>query len=368
MKIKPKTNTIFQGDNLEIMRNMPDEFVDLCYIDPPFFTQREYKNIWGDKESVLDYSNVKSLNGFKDTKDFFEHHVRSGATGLNAYLEWMRMRLIEIHRILKPTGSFYCHLDYHAVHYVKVILDEIFGYKNFKNEVIWKRKVGSNSTGKPTRLPTNNDTILYYCKSKSSTFNTQFMSYNPDYVKKFYRHNDNDGRGRYRLGDVGAPSYSPTLVYNYKGYSPPPKGWRYNLKKMRQLDQENRLHFPKNKKGRISLKRYLSEMKGSPLENIWMDIKALQSKSPENISWPTQKPIALLERIIDISSNKGDLIFDCFAGCGTAMHAAHNLKRKWIGVDISPTAVRVNKKRLEEAKAKVNVVKGGSVNQLKTAA
>lgn len=353
--IKPSTNTIFRGDNLAIMKALPDAFVDLVYIDPPFFTQKDYKNIWGDPESVLDWE-TKKLDGFFDTKDFFEKHVHHGEKGLTAYLSWLRCRLIEIHRILKPTGSFYCHLDYHAVHYVKVILDEVFGYKNFRNEIIWRRKTGSNATSAPRRLPCNADTILFYTKSDDYEFNPVFLPHDPEYVKKNYRFDDNDGRGLYRIGDLSAPSFSPTLVYNYKGYKPPAKGWRVNLERMKELDKEKRLVFPESKEGRIAQKRYLEEMKGNPVENIWDDIGMLQDKSPEKTGWPTQKPLALLERIISMSSKENELVFDCFAGCGTAMHAAHKLRRKWIGIDISPTAIKVNKKRFEEANAKVNVI------------
>jgi len=353
-KIKPTTNTIYRGDNLGIMRAMPDECVDLIYIDPPFFTQKDYKNIWGDKESVFDYGD-NFFDGFEDTKDYFESHIMSGNKGLSAYLEWMRYRLVEIHRLLKSTGSLYVHIDYHAVHYLKVILDEIFGYKNFQNEIIWRRKFGSNATSTPRRFSSNTDTILFYTKTKKYIYNQQYLPHDPDYIKKTYRHDDNDGRGKYRIGDLSAPSYSPTLIYNYKDYEPPKKGWRVNKARMEKLEKENRLAFPKKKTGRIQQKRYLSEVNGNPVENIWDDIKMLQDRSPEKTGWPTQKPLALLERILKTSSKEGDVIFDCFAGCGTAMHAAHNLKRKWIGIDVSPTAIKVNKERLEKVGANVHV-------------
>jgi site-specific DNA-methyltransferase (adenine-specific) len=334
---------------------MPDKCVNLIYIDPPFFTQKNYKNIWGDKESVQDYG-ADFFNGFEDTRDFFERHINSDAKGLKAFLEWIRARFVECERILKDSGSFYLHLDYHTVHYAKVMLDEIFGYKNFRNEIIWRRKKGSNATKKARRFSTNSDTILFYTKSKQYLFDLPYLPHDEEYVKKTYKFDDNDGRGLYRLGDLSAPSYSPTLIYDYKEYKPPRKGWRYNQSKMKQMDEEGRLKFPTKETGRIQQKRYLSEMKGNPVENIWFDIGALQDKSPEKTGWPTQKPVALLERIISSSSKEGDIVFDCFAGCGTAMHAAHNLKRKWIGIDISPTAIRVNQERLEELGAKVNVV------------
>ncbi len=354
-KISPKSNTIFRGDNYEVMRALPDGIIDLCYIDPPFFTQKDYKNIWGDKESVLDWES-KSLDGFYDTKDFFEKHVHNGEKGLAAYLIWLRARIQEIHRILKPNGVLFLHLDYHAVHYAKVMLDETFGYKNFRNEIIWKRKSGSNATSKARRLPSNIDTILFYSKGQDYTFNPQFTPHDPEYVAKAYRHDDEDGKGQYRIDNMSAPSYSPTLIYPYKGYQPPAKGWRVNLERMKQMDKEGRLAFPTSREGRIQQKRYLSEMKGNPVENIWDDIGMLQDNSAEKIPWPTQKPVALLERIIQMGSNEGDMIFDCFAGCGTTMHAAHRTKRKWIGIDISPTAIKVNKKRLEELDAKVFIV------------
>src|SRR5438093_1726739 len=233
-KIKPKTNTIFRGENLAITRAMPDEFVDLVYIDPPFYSQKDYKNIWGDRESVFDIRNDE-FDGFKDTDHYFERTVSSGAKGLDAYLEWLNHRLVQIHRILKPTGSFFLHLDWHAVHYAKVMLDEIFGYKNFRNEIIWKRKSGSNATGKARRLPCNTDTILFYSKSDEYVFNPLYKLHDPEYVKRAYRFDDNDGRGPYRIDNMAAPSHSPTLIYDYKGYKPPEKGWRVNLKRMKEL-------------------------------------------------------------------------------------------------------------------------------------
>ena len=356
-KITPKTNTIYRGDNLEIMRAMPDECVDLCYIDPPFFTQRDYKNIWGDKESVLDWERAK-LNGFFDTKDFFEKHVQNGEKGLDAYLAWMRVRLVEIHRILKPTGSFFLHLDYHAVHYVKIMLDEIFGYSNFRNEIVWKRKTGSNSATKtPKNYPTNNDFILFYSKTSKYTFNPQYTSYNEEFRKRWYNRKDEDGRW-WKAENLGAPSPSPTLMFNYKGYTMPANGWRWTKARMEAAEKQGKLHFvEKNgKKGSIQQKVYFDELPGMPVENIWDDILPLSKGSAERTGWPTQKPVALLERIIRCATNEGDIVFDCFAGCGTSMHAAHSTKRKWVGIDISPTAMKVNKKRLEAMNVPVNII------------
>ncbi len=355
--IKPKTNTIYRGDNLEILQAMSDKCVDLIYIDPPFFTQKDYKNIWGDRESVLDYESNK-LDGFYDTKDFFEKHISSGERGLSAYLAWMRLRVLELHRILSDTGSFYLHLDHHAVHYMKVICDEIFGYKNFRNEIVWQRKIGKNSTGKARSWPNNSDYILFYTKSNNYTFHPIYLDDSknlPESITKMYRFDDNDGKGLYRLGPMEAPSDSPTLKFTFKGVPSPKKGWRWKKDRM-ELALKNGILFISEDKKSIQQKMYLEKRKGAILESIWTDIRCVQGGSKEYFGWPTQKPLALLERILSASSNEGDIILDCFAGCGTAMHAAHNLKRKWIGIDVSPTAIKVNRKRLEEAGAKVEVV------------
>lgn len=350
--IKPKTNTLFRGDNLAIMRALPDAFVDLVYIDPPFFTQRDYQNIWGDRESVQDFEEIKTL-GFSDKKDFFERNIRSNAKGLDAYLEWMRFRIQEIHRILKTSGSFYLHLDDHAIHYVKVICDEIFGYNNFRSQIIWKRKNGSNSTTDSRGFSSSADFLLLYSKSKDFTFNQPYEAHSDEYLSRYYKYDDEDGKGKYRLGPLSAPSYSPSLIYDFKGISAPKNGWRWTKDRMEAAYKQGILYFHSNGKGTVSQKQYLSDMRGTPISNIWTDIPLLVKKSGENTGWPTQKPVRLLERIIEASSNEGDIVFDCFAGCGTTMMAAHKLKRKWIGIDISPTAAKVSKKRLKEAKAKI---------------
>jgi site-specific DNA-methyltransferase (adenine-specific) len=360
--IRPRTNSLYRGDNLAVMCAMPDAIADLIYIDPPFFTQKDYKNIWGDRESVADF-NSDFFNGFKDTKDFFEKHIQSDAKGLKAYLEWMRARLVECYRLLKPTGSFYLHLDHHAVHYVKVMLDEIFGYDNFRNEITWQRKIGSNSTSKARSWPNNSDFILFYTKSNDYYFEPQYVDDSdglPTSVVNAYKHDDNDGKGPYQRGPLEAPSDSPTLKFTFKGVKPPKKGWRWKKERMQEAFEQGLLYITDDK-STIRQKMYLSNRKGAIVESIWTDIRCVQGGSTEYLGWPTQKPVTLLERIIAASSKENDLIFDCFAGCGSTMMAAHNLKRRWIGIDISPTAADVNKKRLEIAKAKVEVIEEGDL-------
>lgn len=321
-------NRLILGDNLSVMGTLSDECADLIYIDPPYFSNRVY--------------------GFLDTKNFFESHVHNGEKGLAAYLSWLRLRLIEIHRILKKDGSFYCHLDHHAVHYVKVILDEIFGYKNFRSEIIWKRKNGINSAGSIRSFGSTFDSILFYSKTDRYTFNAQYTELNPEYVRKHYRQDDDDGKGPYQLAPLIAPSDSPTLKYDFMGYKTPARGWRWTKERMQQAYKDGKLKMPAEKSGQIRQKQYLNDMKGMPIANIWDDIGMVQKQSAEATGWPTQKPVALLERIIKSGTNEGDLVFDCFAGCGTAMHVAHTLKRKWIGIDISGEAISLASKRMEK--------------------
>lgn len=354
-KISPKTNTIYRGDNLELMRAMPAEFVDLCYIDPPFFTQKDYKNIWGDKESVLDWESAK-LDGFFDTKSFFEKHVHNGEKGLAAYLSWMGSRLVEIHRIMKPGAALWVHIDYHASHYLKIILDEIFGYNNFQNEIVWQRKTGSMVGDSARKFSTNTDTIFFYSKGKAKyKFNPQYIDEVPDSVKKMYSKDDGDGR-LFRLAPLDAHDPHPTCMYSFKGVKPPKNGWRWNLERMTSEFKKGNVVLPKKEGGRLQRKLFLDERKGTMVSNLWTDISNLQGRDPERTGWPTQKPVSLLERIIKTSTDENDLVFDCFAGCGTTIHAAHKLKRKWVGIDISTTAMKENKKRLENLNAKVNII------------
>jgi DNA modification methylase len=301
-RINPKTNTIFRGDNLEILRAFPDECVDLVYIDPPFFTKKNYENIWGDKESVLDYKEERNFS-FSDKADYFEKHLKSCAKGLDAYLEWMRFRVKEIHRVLKPTGSFYLHLDHHAVHYMKVILDDIFDSENFNNEIIWRRS--SNSSSMSRIFKRAHDTILFYSKSRDYHFEIQRMELS-DASKKLY--NNEDEKGFYqavpllvsgtRNGETGKP---------WRGIDPNKRGksgmhWVTVPANLDKYDKQGLVVFSKN--GVPRLKYYLHENQGVPCDDIWTDIQPVGPNSDESKGWPTQKPVALLERIIKSSSKE----------------------------------------------------------------
>jgi site-specific DNA-methyltransferase (adenine-specific) len=272
-----------------------------------------------------------------------------GSNQMMAYLVMMTARLMELHRTLKPAGSLYLHCDPSASHYLKVVLDTIFGAGNFRNEIIWKRKTGRGDTGGTSRRFGNvTDILLFYSKTQASTFNQLFRPNDPEYIEQFFRHTDENGR-RYASDNLASPSPRPNLTYEYKGYKPPRFGWAISKEKMERWDKEGRLIFPKTPEGRIRRKRYLDELIGEPIQNLWDDIAPLSAFTSERLGYPTQKPLALLERIIQASSNPGDVVLDPFCGCGTAVVAAEKLKRKWVGIDITHLGITAMKYRLKEA-------------------
>ena len=326
-------NRLILGDNLEIMKTLESESVDLIYLDPPFFSNRHYEVIWGDAGEV---------RSFEDR----------WAGGIDHYIAWLKERVEIMYRLLKKTGSIFLHCDWHANAYIRVeILDKIFGAKNFRNEIIWKRRTGNNSSVHTAKqYGTISDTIYFYSKSKKWNFKQPYSfedeSYQ-EYVDKFFIHTDEQGR-KYRIADLSNPAPRPNLMYEYKGYKPPKNGWAISLEKMEQFDEEGRLHFPKSKSGRIQRRRFLDELQGKPVQNIWDDIEIVTAHSKEKIGYPTQKPEAILERIILCASNEGDMILDPFMGGGTTAAVADKLKRQWIGIDQSVVAVKVTEMRLDK--------------------
>jgi len=279
-----------------------------------------------------------------------------------AYLVAMAVRLFEMHRVLKPTGSFYLHCDPVASHYLKIILDVIFGPEHFRNEITWKRQSAhSDAKHKWSDVA---DIILFYVKSKATIFTPQYAAHGAAYLEDFYRFDDGDGRGLFQLGDMASPNPRKNLMYEWQGFAHPPKGWRYSKETMQKLHDEGRVNYPVLKDGSLDLtkrprlKRYLNEQEGSIIPNVWTDIAPVQSRG-ESLGYPTQKPLALLERIISASSKPGDVVLDCYCGCGTRVTAAHKLHRQWIGIDVTAVAVAVIKSRLENSfddlKGKVQV-------------
>lgn len=365
---KPITsNTLFYGDNLPILREyIPDESVGLIYLDPPFNSSRSYNVLFKD-ESGREAD--AQITAFEDTwhwgndaarvyHEMIQNapaHVTTmlgalrefiGENQMMAYLVMMTARLIELHRVLKPTGSIYLHCDPTASHYLKVVMDTIFGTQNFRNEVIWQRTATKGDARQ--KYGAVHDVLLYYSKTDSAGFTPVYLEQDEDYLGRF-TYDDNDGRGSYRLAPLDSPNPRPNLTYVYKGYQPPAKGWRVSLSVMEQLDNEGRLYFPKDLNGRISRKHYLQEQEGRKASDVWIDIPPLQGAGTEKLGYPTQKPLALLERIIQASSNEGDTVLDPFCGCGTAVVAAQKLNRKWIGIDVTHLSISLMKYRLKDS-------------------
>lgn len=323
-----ETGVLYCDDNLHRVATFPDESVDLIYLDPPFFSNRVYEVIWGDEAEVRSF------------EDRWEG-------GIHVYVAWLRSRVIELWRTLKPTGTLYLHCDPHASHYLKVMLDEIAGLFSFRNEVVWKRTAAKSLM--TTRFPANHDVILVYAKSNESTWNkdSAFIPYDPsdldEKTREKYSLMDGNGR-RYQLTSLINPnSDRPNLTYEFLGIT---RVWRWSRERMEQAYREGIV--VQTAPGRVPrLKRYLDEQRGKPLGDVWTDISPLNSRAAERLGYPTQKPESLLERIISISSNVGDVVLDPFCGCGTTVTVAQKLGRRWIGIDISPTAVNIMDRRLK---------------------
>ena len=357
-----KNRTMWTGDNLDIMRGMNSESVDLIYLDPPFNSNEDYSAPVGSEAAGAAFKDTWTLS---DVDEAWHGEIADkepalyaiiDAAGLShgksmkSYLIMMAVRLLEMRRIPKPTGSLYLHCDPTASHYLKMTLDCVFGRTNFRNEIVWQRRYGTFSyVHKANKFGVCNDNILFYARSNSAGFQTQYSFDDPAYqayIKKTFRHVDEKGR-RYRIADLANPSPRPNLMYEYKGYQPPKNGWAISREKMEQWEVEGRLHFPKTKNGRIQRRRFYDELKGKPVQSMWSDIRMIGSQAKERTGYPTQKPLALLDRIIQASSNPGDMVFDPFAGCATACVAAERLERHWIGIDLSPVAASLVTTRVQ---------------------
>jgi site-specific DNA-methyltransferase (adenine-specific) len=364
-------NLLYYGDNLDVLRqHVGDESVDLVYLDPPFNSNRAYNVIFAE-HNVYESGEAAQIQAFDDTWHWtpetdtqFKEAIAGGvpakvADALRAlrtllkendalaYLVNMAPRLVELRRALKPTGSLYLHCDPTMSHYLKVLLDAIFGPANFRNEIIWKRKAGRGETNLAAiRFGVTADSILFYAKSPAAKLTRQYRESNPAYIESKFTHVEPDGR-RYRLDNITSPSPRPNLVYEYKGHMPPPNGWAVSRARMEQMDKEGRLYIPDNPKRRIQRKRYLDELEGETVDSLWDDIPPINSQARERLGYPTQKPEALLDRVLGASSNEGDIVLDPFCGCGTTIAVAERLKRRWIGIDITYIAIDLIEKRLQ---------------------
>ena len=353
-------NTLYYGDNLDVLRRYAqDESVDLIYLDPPFKSDQNYNVLFQEQNGSRSAGQIQA---FEDTWQWdqaaasaFQEVVEQGGqislamqgfrtilgeNDMLAYLSMMAPRLKELRRVLKSTGSIYLHCDPTASHYLKILMDAIFCPINFKNEITWKRTMHHND---PKRYGANVDILLYYVKGEIWTWNQQYTQHDPKYIARF-RHKDANGR-LWSDHDLSAKGLSGGgYEYEYKGVT---SLWRCPKGTMENLDADGKLYF--TKKGGIRIKRYLDETPGVPLQCLWTDIPPINSQAQERLGYPTQKPEALLERIIKTSSNEGDIVFDPFCGCGTAVAAAQKLNRLWIGIDITHLAISLIKHRLTSA-------------------
>ena len=385
-------NKLYFGDNLEILREMDDARVHLICTDPPFNSGRDYNTFIGDslaqkkaftdtwtwntaaqdaradiEDRALNSDTYKALDEGLKGCDLLLSRAVSGKSGMmRAYLAFMGPRLAEMHRVLTPTGSIYLHCDPTASHYLKGLMDAIFGVDNFRNEIIWQR-TNAHSDGK--QYGRVHDTILFYSKSNQTAWNPVYTTHDPDYIEKFYRHHDE--RGPYQVASLNAPGVTqggesgqpwrginPSDVGRHwstprreawpEGIEPPENYESLSVhEKLDALDANGLIYWPpKGKTPRF--KRYLSTSKGKKVHDVITDINLLSSKSKERLGYPTQKPRALYERLIQASSNEGDIVLDPFCGCGTTIDAAHTLKRQWMGIDITILALDPMRQRLAD--------------------
>ena len=361
-------NALWYGDNLDVLRErIAPESVDLIYLDPPFNSNRSYNVLFGRKHGDDARAQIVAFDDTwtwaPETEQLYIEMLSGGAPArvadalqamhgllgegeVMAYLVMMAARLVELHRVLKPTGSIYLHCDPTASHYLKVLMDAIFDVRNYRSEITWRR---TNTHGDSKKWANVADTILYYGKTQTVIWNPAHEAYSEEYLASKYRHDDHDGRGAYQLDNMTSPNPRPNLTYEWMGHAPPAYGWRYDRTTMQRLHDEGRIWYPSDKSKRPQLKRYLGEMSGPVMGNVWTNIPPINSQAAERLGYPTQKPQALLERIIAASSNEGDVVLDPFCGCGTTIAAAQALDRRWIGIDVTFIAIDLVRRRLEDA-------------------
>ena len=317
-------NKLILGDNLEILKTLESESVDLIYLDPPFFSNRNYEVIWGDEGEVRSFQDRWS-------------------GGIPHYIDWLKERVEQMYRILKPTGSIFLHCDWHANAYIRVlILDKLFGIKNFLNEITWKRTTTHNDVRRGKQFGRVSDTIYFYAKDiKKFNFITQFEHYTSDYIASSYNKTDPDGR-RFKASDLSAAN--PGHL-EWKGLKPPVgRYWAYSKENMDEFEENGLIYYSEN--GRPYLKHYLDEMPGNSVDDFWSN--CVFKNKAERVGYPTQKPMALLERIIKSSTQEGDIVLDPFVGGGTTVAVADKLNRNWIGIDQSVQAIKVTELRLQK--------------------
>ena len=361
-------NVLYYGDNLDVLRrHVKDETVDLVYLDPPFNSNASYNVLFKERNGSR---SAAQLHAFEDTWEWGEASARAlqevieaggrlslamqafrqflGDSNMLAYLVMMAPCLVELRRVLKPTGSIYLHCDPTASHYLKMLMDAVFGPASFRNEIIWKR-TSAHSGAKG--YGSIHDVLLFYFKTEDYSWNPQYLPLREEYIETFFDQIDEKGRQYKRMDLTGAGRTQGDSGKPWRGIDVASRGrhWAYSPSTLDKMDREGRIHWPKKKGGMPRLKQYPEDLPGIPLQDIFADIKPMHNLARERLGYPTQKPEALLERIIKASSNGGDVVLDPFCGCGTTVAVAQRLKRKWIGIDITQAGIVVIKKRLRDA-------------------
>ena len=349
--VNPKT--IFTGDNLPIMRGMNSESVDLIYLDPPFNSKANYAAPIGSEAAGAEFKDTWTLSDVDAAwLDLIEakypqlnrviHAAMSDSD--KSYLIYMAIRLIEMHRILKTTGSIYLHCDPTMSHYLKLVMDSIFGEKQFRNEIVWQRTNAHNLKAK--YFSKTHDVLLFYSKDKDYTWNTQYTGYSQAQLSRYKK----DETGRLYTGRDLTVSSGGNRNFQWRGSRPSSnRSWGASLEQLERWYREGRILLKRNGTPRLDgLKVYLDELPGKQIPAIWTDIQRIGNTSKERLGYPTQKPLALLERIIKASSNEDDIVFDPFCGCATTLAAADRLQRCWIGIDISAKAAELVVERIKE--------------------
>ena len=346
------SRTIWTGDNLTVMRGMNGGCVDLIYLDPPFNSNRDYAAPVGSQAAGAAFKDTWTLDDIDHHEhgELAESHpaaydvIKAARTchgrGMMSYLIYMAVRLIEMKRVLAPTGSIWLHCDDTAGAYLKMLMDAVFGSAAFRSQVAWRRSAAKGNATKAFGRTT--DTLLHYAL-EGATFHQQFKPLSESTLKQ-YRYDDGDGRGLYRLVPLANSLRRENLMFDWQGWESPPNGWRVSRERMQALHDDNRIAYPARKSMKLNYKKFLRDAEGVGVGTSWTDIP--QASGAERLGYPTQKPVALLERIINASSNPHDLVFDPFCGCATTCVAAEAANRKWVGCDISPRAVEIVMERL----------------------
>lgn len=350
----PRTGLLIHGDNKDVLAYLlANGFrgkVKLIYIDPPFDSGADYVR----KIVLRGVSGMSKLDG--ESYALGEQIQYTDIWANDNYLQFMYERLLLLREILSEDGCLYLHCDWHKGHYLRCIADEIFGAENLQNEIVWQRTSARSDSITYNHI---HDVILFYTKSPEFVWNPQYEDHNEEYVAEKYVYEDGDGR-RFQLVDMTSPNPRPNMMYEWMGHSSPAKGWRYSLTTMKKLHGEGRIWYPNDKSKRPRLKKYLDEVPGRPLQSIWTNIYPVNSQATEREGYPTQKPEALLKRILLASSNEGDIVLDGYIGSGTTAAVAQKLGRRWIAADINKGAIQTTAKRLQSViEGQIEQLKGG---------